>query len=414
MQRIEAKLIGTALLAGQAERERLFSKIEPEQFESKTASEMFKRLKAVFERFPEADIEMLLAALERAEQEEILLELQSLPSAVIAAQQLPATLDAFLAAHETREIRKWADSAVLGNPTRYDLDELSERIKKFSPEKRIDNAERYLAEYDKTADFLPTGFSELDKLLDGGFLRGTLATIGARPSTGKTTFALNIAVRTALSDPGAKVIFISIEMNSRMIYDRIISNRAALEYGLCVRHRVNFETAKAVVESLPNLIIVDDVSEIGEIENLIYSEKPDLVFIDFVQIITSNKRFVDNRQRIDHISQRLKAAVKRTGSTVVSLSQITRSGKDSPSMSDLKESGGLEQDSDYVIILYREYVNNKNPDVNPEETTVILDKNKFGNTREIKMKFIGKYQRFECIDEITRPKTEESDNDLPF
>ena len=246
-------------------------------------------------------------------------------------------------------------------------------------------------------------------------MRSTNATIGARPSTGKTTYAINIATY----DPSLKVLFISIEMTARMIYDRIISNKANVKYNQSVLHLVDFDIAKEIVEHYPNLMIVDDVSDIEQIEQLIYGEKWDLVFIDYIQIVTSQRRFSDNRQRIDYISQRLKAAAKKTTSCIISLSQITRGGKDKPTMSDLKESGGLEQDSDYIILLYREYVNNKENHIDPKDTIITLDKNKFGNTGELHMDFIGIYQRFvEAEDVITRPVSqnaeEESTGDLPF
>lgn len=157
------------------------------------------------------------------------------------------------------------------------------------------------------------------------------------------------------------------------------------------------------------------------ITDMIYSEKPEIVIIDFIQIVTSSRKFVDNRQRIDYISQLLKQAAKATGCCIITLSQLTRAGKDRPTMSDLKESGGLEQDSDYVILLYRPYVNDKSgSEADPKDTTVTLDKNKFGSTREFKYEFDGRKQRFtelsDSINEIKRPvcSSISADDDLPF
>lgn len=128
---------------------------------------------------------------------------------------------------------------------------------------------------------------------------------------------------------------------------------------------------------------------------MIYQQKPDFVIIDFVQIVTSMQIFVDNRQRVDYISQQLKRAAKKTNCSILILSQLTRNAKEKPTMSALKESGGLEQDSDYIILLHRDYVNDKsNEDIDAKDTDVILDKNKFGRTKELKFEFDGKYQRF--------------------
>jgi replicative DNA helicase len=140
-----------------------------------------------------------------------------------------------------------------------------------------------------------------------------------------------------------------------------------------------------------------------------------------VQIISAQKKFVDNRQRIDYISQALKKCAKETKCSFVVLSQITRAGKDAPSMSDLKESGGLEQDSDYIILLHRPYVNDKESGkARPSETKIILDKNKFGNTGVINYNFNGMFQRFTELEEddtqrISKPiNTVTSADDLPF
>lgn len=415
VNRIEAKLIGTALFAGQEEREQLFRTIEPEQFSDKASSKMFKKLRNAFESNPEADYEMLISTLDREDYVLILTQLNELPSPSIAREQLPSTLALFRGEYQNRLIRECADKVLTG-----ELEEkaLTDLVRQFGEQQnlpRVNTAEKYLAEYSQKVEFFKTGFKELDEALGGGLLRGTLATIGARPSTGKTALALNLASYIALSRPECKVMFVSIEMTSRMIYDRLISSLKDVPLGVSVRHEVSFETVQSIVDSLPNLIVIDDVSNIGIIEELIYSEKPDVVLIDFVQIITSSRRFPDNRQRIDFISQKLKTAAKKVDCSVVMLSQITRSGKDSPTMSDLKESGGLEQDSDYIILLYREYVNNKGADVDPEATEVILDKNKFGRTAEINLRFKGTYQRFEDEGEIAKPITaEEVDDDLPF
>ena len=117
-----------------------------------------------------------------------------------------------------------------------------------------------------------------------------------------------------------------------------------------------------------------------------------------MQIVTSDRHFADNRQRIDYISQRLKQTAKAVGCCLIILSQLTRAGKDKPTMSDLKESGGLEQVSDYVFLLHRPYVQDKSSgEYQPENTTVICDKNKFGSTGELKFIFAGKYQRFSTV-----------------
>lgn len=299
----------------------------------------------------------------------------------------------------------------LGTPTTADVLQLAEMVKGFST-KRIDNAAEYLQNYHAPIKIIGTGFPELDELLGSGLIAATLSTLGARPSTGKTTLAINIATFIALTQ---RVLFISLEMSAGMIYDRIVADKANIKYNNCMQHRVDFDTVRGVVESYQNLTIEDSISDIEDIVSLIHETKPDFVIIDYIQIVTSKFPFSDNRQRIDHISRLLKQTAKQTGAHILSLSQITRAGKDRPTMSDLKESGGLEQDSDYIMLLYREYVNDKSAQINPEATTLTLDKNKFGRTGEIEMNFDGVHQRFTIADDvIARPHTEEQDGDLPF
>ena len=415
MVELENKIIGSVLLSErQEERDQIFREVKTSFFESELHGRIFKKLKKSYLKYPEADSTTWFSELTIDERKEAAFMMESMIKPEIVSEQLPQTLIAFREDWQQRRLKNDITALSMGSPTVNDLRRLTEAAEKLTAKKQ-NSADQYLAEYKKPIEAIGTGFYELDKLLGGGFLRSTNTTIGARPSTGKTTFAINIAT----FDPSLKVLFISIEMTARMIYDRIVSNKADLSYSNCVLHLIDFDIVKEVVERYPNLTIVDDISDIEQIEQLVYSEKWDLVVIDYIQIVTSQRRFSDNRQRIDYISQRLKAASKKTSACIISLSQITRGGKDKPTMSDLKESGGLEQDSDYIILLYREYVNNKESHIDSKATIITLDKNKFGQTGELNMDFIGNRQRFvEAEDVITRPVSqdseEESAGDLPF
>lgn len=410
MQELDYKIIGTALLVEQDLRDRIFREVHPEYFGDKTTAEIFRRLAAVYNRYPTADSMTYTAALDADSQRDVLLAMQNLISPAIAAEQLDDTLTAFCEAWQQRQLKSKITDLALGEPTAADVAQLAEMVKGFFA-KRIDNAAKYLQTYHDPIRIIGTGFPELDRLLGSGLIAGTLTSLGARPSTGKTTFAINMAT----FDPTLRVLFVSIEMAAGMIYDRIVSDKAVVDYSQCTQHRINFETVRRVVESYPNLTVEDSIADIEDIVSLIHAVKPDLVIIDYIQIVTSKQHFESNRQRIDYISQMLKQAAKQTKACIIILSQITRAGKDRPTMSDLKESGGLEQDSDYIMLLYREYVNDKSAQVKSETTTLTLDKNKFGRTGEIEMNFDGKHQRFTVADDvIARPHTGEQDGDLPF
>ena len=150
---------------------------------------------------------------------------------------------------------------------------------------------------------------------------------------------------------------------------------------------------KTLLQYYKDIQIIDDISDIESIINYVYANKPDICFIDYIQIVNIfEKQFLDNRHKIDYISNQIKRCAKKTGTIFVVLSQITRVAKDNPTMSDLKESGSLEQDSDYVILLHRPYVNNKAE--NPTRTILKLDKNKFGKSVELRYNFESDFQRF--------------------
>ena len=411
----EYKIIASVLLLGEQDREKIFNAADSEYFSDDTAKGIFRKLSQSFQRFPNADSSSYFTTLNQSELQAVSAAMNQMMSPAIAQEKLDDTLAAFRAAYIRRTLS--ADIAELSlnsNIQPNDIRTLADKAERLADNRKINSAEKYLEDYDKPVETVATGFGCLDSLLNGGFIKGTMSTIGARPSTGKTTFAINIAAH----NPEKRCLFFSLEMSSRMIYDRLIADISNTDYTLSGLHQINFDTVKAVIKQYPHLSVADNVSDVEEMVSMIYSEKPELVIIDFVQIITSRKSFVDNRQRIDHISQMLKTAAKKTACCIVTLSQVTRAGKDKPTMSDLKESGGLEQDSDYVILLYREFVNNKSGNVTPEKTIVTLDKNKFGNTKELEYRFDGRHQRFTEVsdDSLSRPVTKEvtADDDLPF
>lgn len=414
MKELEYKIICSALMSGLESRARIFRTVTPRHFENDETRSVFNAMAKRFSEAPNADAAAFVSTFDIEIQRKIIAAMNELTSPVIAEEQLPDTLKAFNDDYVKRTLKSRASELAFGEPTPEAVREFARAAEELTSD-RTDPAREYLDSYFAPLEYIPTGFKELDALLGGGFIRGTLATIGARPSTGKTTFAINIAAH----NPDKRVLFVSVEMSARMIYDRLISDQADLKYDDCVKHSVSYEIVRGVVELYKGLTIADSVSDIEKIAELIYLLRPELVIIDYIQIVTSKKGFENNRQRVDYISRTLKQTAKKTGAQIISLSQITRAGKDKPSMSDLKESGGLEQDSDYIILLYREYVNDKsNASIKPETTVVTLDKNKFGRTDDLDMDFNGSRQRFtEATDVITRPvraEEAEEDNDLPF
>lgn len=278
-------------------------------------------------------------------------------------------------------------------------------------QKSDDNLREFAENIGKEKELIETGFSEIDFKING-LEKGTFAIIGARPSTGKTTFALNIVTNQLKSKK--QIIFFSLEMSSRMIYERLLSNTLSIDYNLFNRNTLNEKQqarvryAVEILRKEQKFIVLDDVYSVENICNRILEVKPDVAVVDFIQIVDTVERFGDIRNKINYISAELKRVAKKTGCVVIALSQVTRTGKDAPSMSDLRESGALEQDGDYIIMLHRPYVSDK---TQSDETTtqVLVDKNKFGWTGLFNFHFDVLHQRFTSL-----ANNFSVNNDLPF
>ena len=267
-------------------------------------------------------------------------------------------------------------------------------------EKSLDEFKENL---NRSVGTLKTGFSTVDRVC-GGLRRGTVFIVGARPSVGKTAFALNVAANQ-LTDPDKKVMFFSLEMTAEMIYERLMAARLSIEYNKFSRNELDTNDIEQVIKSADCLkndgrfLVLDEVYNAELICNMIRENRPDLAVVDFMQIISATGKFENVRHRIDYISTLFKRTAKDTGCVILVLSQLSRAGKDAPTMSDLKESGGLEQDGDYIALLHRPYVLDKqNADVQPEDSELLLDKNKFGTVGRVKLWFDLKHQRFHELD----------------
>ncbi len=278
-------------------------------------------------------------------------------------------------------------------------DESEKRLVNDISETNAKNIDNFLLGINKRKGAIMTGFGMIDSIL-GGIRKSTVFIVGARPSTGKTAFAINIAANQ-LSDPNKKVLFFSLEMSAEMIFERMIASEQGIEYEKFSRNTLDpsdFYYAAEFAEKLKDegrFIVVDDVYNVEYICNLITEHKPNLAVVDFMQIISSTGRFENVRARIDYISNLFKRTAKATGCVILVLSQLSRAGKDAPTMSDLKESGGLEQDGDYIALMHRPYVLNKaDPAITPEHTELLLDKNKFGRTGKLNLHFDLKHQKF--------------------
>jgi len=268
---------------------------------------------------------------------------------------------------------------------------------------------RYLDK--KAIEGISTGYKDLDEVTSG-LKSGDLVIIAARPSMGKTAFALNLAQHVSKE---AKVGLFSLEMPKNQLVQRMLSAR-------CLISLKNIQSGNLKEGQLDKLMVgaselserkifIDDTSTTlstirGKAKTLKYKEGLDVIIIDYLQLIESVGVSSSREQEVAKISRELKAMAKSLKITVIALAQLSRAAESRndprPMLSDLRESGSIEQDADMVLFPYREsYYDTENKDKNKEEDQeepkeimeIIIGKNRNGEVKNINLGWIGKYQR---------------------
>lgn len=210
-------------------------------------------------------------------------------------------------------------------------------------------------------DIISTPWPELNEYLGGGLRRGKLYVVGGRPGAGKSLAGLNMAAHVA--EQGRKTVVFSMEMVATEVTSRLLAFGAWANYGEIFRKRMSEETLERVnayIESHPdlNLEVVDRASiKVEEICAHIRANSPDCVFVDYCQLISASDTRVGRREQIDHITRSLKVAAAESGCAIILASQVNRSpatGGRAPTIADLRESGGIENDADVVMLLHRD------------------------------------------------------------
>ena len=262
---------------------------------------------------------------------------------------------------------------------------------------------------------IPTGFSYLDKVLGGGFHRSDFIVVGARPAMGKTSFALNVARNIAMK--GKKVLFFSLEMSKEQLAQRIISTEARIVSNKLRTGDITDSDWEKLGLALQNLIncelYFDDTANINVPEmkaRALRMKDIDCIVIDYLQLMSGTKR-TDNRvNEVSEITRSLKMMAKDLNIPVVTCSQLSRgvaknSGDHRPQMTDLRESGTIEQDADIVLMLHREdyYKNDPDAETDPESVNiaeVIVGKNRHGSTETVKVAWNPEFTMFSTLERI--------------
>ena len=263
-------------------------------------------------------------------------------------------------------------------------------------------------------DGIQTGYGDLDTTL-AGIGQSDLVLVGARPGMGKTSFCLNIALNYARRTK-EKVAIFSLEMSSEQLVQRMLSSYAMVDSYNMRTGRLSTQDWQKLANSVVDLagvnILIDDTPNItvsGMKAKLRREGKIGLVVIDYLQLMQGDKH-TDNRvQEVADISRNLKLMAKELHVPIICCSQLSRGteGRTSkrPMLSDLRESGSIEQDADTVIFIYRdEYYQDagdkKKADVTQTPVAeIIVAKNRHGSTGTVYLNWIGRYTTFYSIDE---------------
>lgn len=303
--------------------------------------------------------------------------------------------------------------------TLFDVSNKTTRVDYAALEELLEDAYNRIEELHRNKGALrglKTGFRDLDKMT-AGLQKGDLVIIGARPAMGKTTFAQNLAYNVATRNGAGKgVLFFSMEMAKSEIVDRMVSDISGVDSWKIRTGNLTDEDFARIGDALGEMnevpLYIDDTSSmtILELRNKVrraYHDqggKISMVIVDYLQLLQGSDRYAGNRvQEVTEISRGLKTLAREMEIPVVALAQLSRSvtGRDDPRpvLSDLRESGSIEQDADLVMMLHRvDYYHNEDDYVKTNITELIMAKHRHGPVGKIELYFHPELLRFMSLD----------------
>ena len=265
---------------------------------------------------------------------------------------------------------------------------------------------------------VPTGFSKFD-YYTGGLRNSDLIILGARPSQGKTAMALNIACNACVNHGVPTAIF-SLEMGRHAIYERMLCSSAMAKISEVrngqfahnkwkdlLRELARLSEAPMYIDDTPGLTITEIRMRARRLANELAKEnkKLGLIIIDYLQFVRSSIRFESRQQEVSEISRMLKELARTLDVPVLALSQLNRRNEDRnrkdnrPQLSDLRESGAIEQDADVVALIHRESFGKSKEEIAAtpgldRKATLIIAKQRNGPTGDIDLTYLGEYTLF--------------------
>lgn len=287
---------------------------------------------------------------------------------------------------EGREIIEGTIGTFLGTLARERQGDFPDSVKETYD--NIDNA------IGKELEF-PTGLSYLDEKI-GGLCAGKVITIGARTSMGKTALALTVC-RFGLKERGKEIIYVSGEMGAPELIRRLLTGETGVDLSRFAIKNLSLENLEKINESSKvvagwKLTILDNIEDIAEIEALSAQIPCDLIVIDYLQLIAARKEET-RALELSRLAYTLKRLAKKRNIPILAVSQLSRKAEGRPPvLGDLRESGGIEENSDQVLLLYRPGVESSKK--NPEDAKLYIAKNRDGMIGKVDLYFDLKRLRF--------------------
>lgn len=425
MRAAEENVIGT-LLTTDDWNDEILPIVEPDMFEDALLGKMYFEIRAMYGKGTVPDISVLAQRLTEYPQDMIE---QTLRSAIANCEtyQAKTSARAVVDNYNAKRVGKILSETQINGANVYDA---VERIRTELDGVRIsgedsrpiseiagEHKDGYFKKKDRKA--INTGFKTLDADL-GGLEGGDMIVVGARPAVGKTAFAMQLA--SQISGGGHKVQLFNLEMTEKQIYERMVSYEGGIplyrirtaEGFMNTEEEVRFSNANEIMAAKKDLLIVSTGGKsVSEIRKSVKAKKPDVVIIDYLQLLKAESSYKGNRYaEVGQISHAIKGLAIECEIPVIVLTQLNRGTENredhEPNMAEIRESGDIEQDASIIILLW-----NTNKD-DRSQKGVKIEKNRQGTTGKHEMRFNGSEMRFEESEGGFRPTTKAEQEELPF
>lgn len=421
----EQSVIG-AMIIDKSAIAKALEKLNEEDFYRDGHKVIFKAIREMFSKDMAVDLVTLLEYLKSTDMLEKaggVTYISEVSSSVITT----ANLEAYISIVEDKStLRKLIRSATSIIEESYNKQDRVEEVLDLAQKKIFDLAEKQGSnDYEPLSNVLERGFLEIERLFNNkgsitgvgsgirdldaktsGFQKGDMVLIAARPSMGKTTFSLNIAENAALRE-GKSVVIFSLEMSKEQLAYKLLCSEANVDMLKLRTGNLDDDDWERIARATGPLskakIYIDDTAGLSVMEMRSKCRKIkmehgiDMILIDYLQLMSGSSGSESRQQEVSEISRSIKALAKEMECPVIALSQLSRAPEQRadhrPMLSDLRESGSIEQDADVVMFLYRdEYYNKETEEKNIGECIIAKQRN--GPVGTVKMAWIGAHSKF--------------------